>query len=65
MPDIGSIAAYDIVQICAQRGEIDRAFEWLERGLVQRDSGMPLCANDRLLKPLHSDPRWLPGGCHS
>ena len=54
------IAAYDIAQVCAQRGDVDRAFDWLERGYVQRDSGMPLCANDRLLAPLHDDPRWLP-----
>ena len=54
------IAAFDIGQLCAQRGEIDRAFEWLERGYAQRDSGMPLLANDRFLASLHDDPRWGP-----
>jgi TolB-like protein/class 3 adenylate cyclase len=54
------IAAYDIAQLCAWRGEVDRAFEWLERGHAQRDSGMPLCRNDPLLMPLHDDPRWAP-----
>jgi TolB-like protein/Flp pilus assembly protein TadD len=58
--DHAEIAAYDIAQVCAVRGEADRAFEWLERGYAQRDSGMPLVANDRLLAPLHDDPRWRP-----
>jgi adenylate cyclase len=58
--DHADIAAYDIAQLCAKRGEVDRAFEWLERGYVQRDSGMPLCPNDRALMPLHDDPRWAP-----
>jgi len=58
--DHTQIAAYDIAQVRAQRGEIDRAFEWLERGYLQRDSGMPLLVNDRFLKPLHDDPRWGP-----
>jgi hypothetical protein len=58
--DHAEIAAYDIAQVCAVRGEVDRAFEWLERGCVQRDSGMPLLANDRFLALLHGDPRWGP-----
>jgi TolB-like protein/Flp pilus assembly protein TadD len=58
--DHAEIAAYDIAQVCACRGEVDRAFEWLERGYAQRDSGMPLLANDRFLAPLHDDPRWGP-----
>ena len=58
--DHAEIAAYDIAQVCATRGEVDRAFEWLERGYTQRDSGMPLLANDRSLAPLHDDPRWRP-----
>jgi TolB-like protein/Flp pilus assembly protein TadD len=58
--DHAEIAAYDIAQVCAVRGEVDRAFHWLERGYAQRDSGMPLVANDRLLEPLHGDPRWDP-----
>ena len=56
--DHASIAAYDIAQVYAWRGEVDRAFEWLERAYVQRDTGMPLLATDRFLVPLHDDPRW-------
>jgi tetratricopeptide (TPR) repeat protein len=54
------IAAFDIALVCAQRGEVDRAFEWLERGYTQRDSGMPLLASPRLFWTLHGDPRWGP-----
>ena len=55
-----SIAAYDIAQVYAWRGEVDHAFEWLERAYAQRDTGMPLLAIDRFLTPLHDDPRWVP-----
>ena len=58
--DHASVAAYDIAHVCAWRGEVDHAFEWLERGYVQRDTGMPLLATDRFLVPLHNDPRWGP-----
>jgi tetratricopeptide (TPR) repeat protein len=58
--DHASIAAYDIAQVYAWRGEVDRAFEWLERAYAQRDTGMPLLAIDRFLTPLHDDPRWVP-----
>ena len=33
-------AAYQIAEVYASRGEVDRAFEWLERAYVQRDSGL-------------------------
>src|SRR5205085_11329504 len=56
--DHASIAAYDIAQVYAWRGEVDHAFEWLERAYAQRDTGMPLLATDRFLRPLHADPRW-------
>ena len=58
--DHASIAAYDIAQVYAWRGEVDHAFEWLVRAYAQRDTGMPLLATDRLLAPLHDDPRWSP-----
>ena len=58
--DHADVAAYDIALVCAWRGEVDRAFEWLERAYAQRDTGMPLLATDRFLAPLHDDPRWRP-----
>jgi len=35
-----SDAAYNIAEIHAYRGEVDAAFEWLDRAYRQRDSGM-------------------------
>jgi len=58
--DHADVAAYDIALVCAWRGEVDHAFEWLERAYAQRDTGMPLLATDQFLAPLHDDPRWSP-----
>ena len=40
------------------RGEVDAAFEWLERAYVQRDPGLALIRLDTELRSLHGDPRW-------
>ena len=42
----------------AFRGEIDQAFEWLERSYITHDSGISLANRHPLLSNLHSDPRW-------
>jgi len=52
------IAAYQIAEIYAFRGESDRAFEWLERAYRQRDPGLAWSKPDGLLAPLHADARW-------
>ena len=53
-------AAYWIAQVYAARGEIDFAFQWLERAFVQRDAGLAHAKIIPLLRPLHVDPRWRP-----
>jgi serine/threonine protein kinase/TolB-like protein/Tfp pilus assembly protein PilF len=50
--------AVQIAEIYAFRGEIDRAFEWLERAYVQRDGGLSEIKGDPLLKNLERDPRY-------
>ena len=53
------IAAYQVAEVYAFRGEIDAAFEWLERAYRQRDGGLPdFLKLDPLLANLHDDPRW-------
>ena len=42
----------------ATRGEVDEAFEWLERAHRQRDSGVAFAKAHWILRPLHGDPRW-------
>lgn len=50
--------AYQIAEIYAVRREADKAFEWLERAVEFRDTGVTharVCPRFRLL---HADPRW-------
>jgi hypothetical protein len=40
------------------RGEVDRAFEWLERAYAQRDSGLSQIKGHPHFKRLERDPRY-------
>jgi TolB-like protein/Tfp pilus assembly protein PilF len=51
-------AAYQAAEVCAVRGEMDRAFKWLELARAQRDAGLSAIVGDPLLKNLHADPRY-------
>jgi eukaryotic-like serine/threonine-protein kinase len=50
--------AYQIAEVHAYRGELDAAFNWLDRASRQRDGGLPYMRVSPLLRNLHSDPRW-------
>jgi tetratricopeptide (TPR) repeat protein len=52
------VAAYQIAEVYAYRGEADRAFEWLERAYAQRDSGLSQMVGDPHLKSIGGDPRY-------
>ena len=52
------VAAYQIAQVYAKKGDPDRAFAWLERARAQHDAGLPSMQIDPLLRGLHGDPRW-------
>jgi TolB-like protein len=52
------LAAYQIAEAYAYRGDKDKAFEWLERARRQRDPGLGNLRRDPLLENLHADPRW-------
>ena len=51
-------AAYQIAEVWAARGNPDRAFEWLERAYVQRDTGLMHVKITPYFDVLHGDPRW-------
>jgi tetratricopeptide (TPR) repeat protein len=51
-------AAYQIAVSHAVRGEVDAAFEWLDRAYRQRDAGLAVMRTHSQLRPLHGDPRW-------
>ena len=58
--DFAWTCAFQIAEVYAYRGNVDKAFEWLETAYSQRDPGIVYTAQDRILDPLHSDPRWRP-----
>ena len=50
--------AYQIAEVHAFRGEVDLAFEWLERAYDQRDGGAADIKGSRLMRGLAGDPRY-------
>jgi TolB-like protein len=54
----GAIAAFQIAEILAYQGDVERAFDWLERAREQRDPGLSALLGNPLLRTLHDDPRW-------
>jgi serine/threonine protein kinase/predicted Zn-dependent protease len=54
----GDSAAFQVAQLRSARGDLDGAFEWLERARQNRDAGVALARVTRLLRRLHGDPRW-------
>jgi len=50
--------AYNIAYLHAARGEVDAAFEWLDRAVEYRDPGLSLITVEEQFAPLHADPRW-------
>ena len=51
-------SADQIAEAHAFRGEVDLAFEWLERAYSQRDGGVAEIKCSRLMRGLVGDPRY-------
>jgi len=51
-------AQFQIAESYAWRGEVDTAFEWLERAYTERDNGLTELLTSRALDSLKNDPRW-------
>jgi serine/threonine-protein kinase len=56
--DYGLVAAWEVAQVHAARGNRDAAFEWLERAYRQHDGYMAFVKFDPLLDSLRGDPRY-------
>lgn len=53
-----SASALGAAQTYAALGDVDRAFEWLDRAYDARDWALFFARSDPLLVSLHGDPRW-------
>jgi tetratricopeptide (TPR) repeat protein len=53
-------AMVQIAEVYGFRGEVDSAFEWLERAFVDNDPGLSEIKSSPPLRALHGDPRWGP-----
>jgi TolB-like protein/predicted Zn-dependent protease len=53
-------SSWNIAYVLAYRGEADRAFEWLDKAVVYRDTGLSDTAVIWQFTNIHPDPRWLP-----
>jgi TolB-like protein/DNA-binding winged helix-turn-helix (wHTH) protein/Flp pilus assembly protein TadD len=51
-------AAYQIAEAYAFRGETEKAFQWMDRAIRQRDAGAPELQINPLMKSLRQDPRY-------
>jgi len=49
---------FQIAEVYGVQGEVDKAFEWLERAYAERDSGVMSAKTSTRLRSLHGDPRW-------
>ena len=49
-----------IAAVLADRGEVDRAFEWLDKAQAYDDPAVGTLHIDVMYEKLHADPRWLP-----
>jgi len=52
------ISPTGFVQMYAQLGEKDEAFEWLEKAYEERDSQLPFLTVQPLYDPIRDDPRF-------
>jgi len=55
-----NVFAYQFAQANAHIGDLDAAFDWLERGREQHDPGLHHAFVDPTLAAMRNDPRWPP-----
>jgi tetratricopeptide (TPR) repeat protein len=47
-----------VAEVHAARGDVDQAFDWLERAFARRDTGLARVMTNAQLRPLHGHDRW-------
>jgi TolB-like protein/Tfp pilus assembly protein PilF len=53
------VAASQIAELYAVRGDVNESFGWIDRAIADRDGGIMEAAGSPEYAALHSDPRWL------
>jgi adenylate cyclase len=56
--EAAAITPMSIAEVYAFRGQIDEAFEWLERAIAQKEITTAYIKGNALLRPLVADPRY-------
>jgi len=56
----GKDSPYQIAEAYGAIGNLEKAFEWLERAYAERDPGTSYLRLDPFLLGIHDDPRWKP-----
>jgi hypothetical protein len=54
-----SESTYQVTAVYAYRGELDNAFEWLEKAYALRDGGLSELIGDPFMKKIESDQRYV------
>ncbi len=57
-PLTATTSSLGVAQTYGALGDLDRAFQWLDRAYQERDWALFFCRHDPLLEPLRRDPRW-------
>ena len=58
--DAATRNGYRVAMVYGYRGEVDKAFEWLNQALETEAGGMVWILGETAFHGLHSDPRWQP-----
>jgi eukaryotic-like serine/threonine-protein kinase len=58
MSEFSLPSGFQIAEVFAFRGELDKAFEWLDRAYEQRDGGFSMMKGNPLMRNLVNDPRY-------
>jgi adenylate cyclase len=52
-------SAFQIAEVYAYRGEVDKALDWLERAYQQHDAGLTFLKVDPMFNNLRQNPRYI------
>jgi adenylate cyclase len=56
--ELGNRWTYEIAEVYAYMGDVDEAFDWLNRAIERRDASLNITVFDPFLEPIRDDPRY-------